>query len=277
MAGMRDFLVRAALILAILLPIYFLVAALGTKFGLLDWRIGFGLMTYTLGKFVLMGVGAIGLLATLATILVKPRMKGLLGALLAVLLPAAGMGYGVYVQSQAKDIPPIHDISTSLDDPPSFTELVLQERAKVPCVNTLDFATKTVGAANGPGCRGRDGGPLAKDLHAKAYGDLKPLRMNQAPNDAVEMVLDAAAAQGWTIVNADVEGGLIEATASTFWYGFKDDIAVRLRPTIDGLGTIVDVRSVSRVGVSDLGANAARIRAFLAAVDSEQAKAATGG
>lgn len=277
MAGIRDFLVRAALILAILLPIYFLVASLGTKFGLLDWRIGFGVMTYTLGKFVLIGVGAVGVLALLATLAVAPRFKGVMGALLAILLPAAGMGYGAYVQSQIKDIPPIHDISTSLDDPPSFTAAILDARAAVPCVNSLDFATKVVGAPNGPGCRGREGGPLAKDLHAKAYGDLKPLRMNQMPSDAFEIVLDAANAQGWEIVNADVEGGLIEATASTFWYGFKDDIAVRLRPTPDGVSTIVDVRSVSRVGVSDLGANTARIRTFLAAVDGEQSKAATGG
>jgi uncharacterized protein (DUF1499 family) len=277
MGGVRNFLVGAAVVLAVLLPIYFLVAAFGTKFRLLDWRIGFGLMTFQWGVLVIMGAAGLSVLALLSTLLAKPRFKGALAALAALAVPAAGLGYGAYVKSQTQDIPPIHDVTTNMDDPPAFSAALVAQRAKTACVNTLNFADKRVGAANGPGCRGREGGPLARDLHAKAYGDLAPVRLNQAPSDAFEIARDAAEAQGWTIVTEEPQAGVIEATATSFWYGFKDDVAIRLRPTADGMGATLDVRSVSRVGVNDIGANAKRVRAYLAAVESVQASAATGG
>jgi uncharacterized protein (DUF1499 family) len=70
---------------------------------------------------------------------------------------------------------------------------------------------------------------------------------------------------GLEIVNEDKAAGMIEATATTFWFGFKDDVVLRIRPTANG--SIVDVRSVSRVGQSDLGANAKRIRAILRGIE----------
>ena len=74
----------------------------------------------------------------------------------------------------------------------------------------------------------------------------------------------AQIAQGWDVVSQNAEAGILSATATTFWFGFKDDIAVRVRA--EGAGSVVDVRSTSRVGLSDLGANAARIEAYLAGV-----------
>jgi len=68
--------------------------------------------------------------------------------------------------------------------------------------------------------------------------------------------------QGWQIVNADKNKGVIEATEMTFWFGFKDDIVVRIAP--QGSGSRIDIRSLSRVGKSDVGANADRIRKYLA-------------
>ena len=70
---------------------------------------------------------------------------------------------------------------------------------------------------------------------------------------------------GLEIVNEDTAAGMIEATATTFWFGFKDDVVVRVRATASG--SIVDIRSVSRVGQSDLGANAKRIRAILHGIE----------
>jgi len=69
---------------------------------------------------------------------------------------------------------------------------------------------------------------------------------------------------GWEIVSSNSGKGIIEATATTFWFGFKDDIAVRISP--QGSGSLIDIRSLSRVGKSDVGANAARIRKFLKAL-----------
>jgi uncharacterized protein (DUF1499 family) len=68
---------------------------------------------------------------------------------------------------------------------------------------------------------------------------------------------------GLEVVHVDEQAGIVEATATTFWFGFKDDVVVRVRPAASGVGSLVDVRSVSRVGVSDLGANARRIGEFL--------------
>jgi uncharacterized protein (DUF1499 family) len=82
-----------------------------------------------------------------------------------------------------------------------------------------------------------------------------------APAQLVDHARDVAADMGWQIVAADAAAGRLEASDTTFWFGFTDDIVVRARGVAGG--TEVDVRSVSRVGVSDLGANAQRIRAFL--------------
>ena len=71
----------------------------------------------------------------------------------------------------------------------------------------------------------------------------------------------AAVELGWEIVAAEPDRGRIEATATTFWFRFKDDVVIRLTPR--GYGTYVDVRSKSRIGGGDMGANANRIRRFL--------------
>ena len=85
--------------------------------------------------------------------------------------------------------------------------------------------------------------------------------MDATPADAFKRALQAARDMGWEIVAADAAAGRIEATDTTFWFGFKDDVVIRVEA--DGAGSRVDLRSVSRVGVGDVGANAARIRAYL--------------
>lgn len=136
--------------------------------------------------------------------------------------------------------PVIHDVSTDLTDPPTF-EAVLALRAGAPNPVTFD--------------------PEAAREQQRAYPDLGPLTLAVSPQAAFAHALDVARQSGWEIVAADEASGRIEATASTPWFGFKDDVVVRLTPS--GIGTRVDVRSVSRVGRGDLGANAARVRTFL--------------
>lgn len=81
------------------------------------------------------------------------------------------------------------------------------------------------------------------------------------PPQAFEQALRTAKNMGWTIVNSNPGEGRIESTDTTFWFGFKDDIVIRI--TAAGQESRVDVRSVSRVGRSDVGTNAKRIRRFL--------------
>lgn len=250
MAGFRDFWVRAALVLAFLVPVYFLVGALGTKFHLFDWRIGFGLMTYMWGKFVLIGVLAFAAIGLALAFFTPPR-RGMAAALIAMLIPALGLGYGLYVGQQAQGVAPIHDISTDLLDPPGFSDAVVAARARVPGANDLDLLNKHT----------RDGRAFTA-LQQESYGDIASVPTGLDATRAFEVAVALAREQGWALGLVDADAGAIEATASSFWYGFTDDIAVRVRA--DGSGARVDMRSVSRVGGSDLGANAARMRPYLA-------------
>lgn len=262
MSGFRDFWVRAALVAALLTPVYFLVAALGAKFGLFDWRVGFGLMTYRWGTFVLMGAGALALIGLVLSLAVKPR-RGAVSALVALAIPLAGVGYGLYVRSLAQAVPPIHDISTDLADPPAFSQQVVEARAAVPDGNDLDLLAKRTG-----------NGRAFIELQREAYPDIAHIVTSLDRTRAFEAALALAREQGWRIGRADAQAGVIEATSESFWFGFVDDIAIRVRD--EGSGARIDMRSVSRVGRSDLGANAARMRPYLAELTARM-RAAEGG
>ena len=126
-----------------------------------------------------------------------------------------------------------------MEDPPAFVA-VLPLRADAP--NPPDYD------------------PEIASEQREAYPDLGPIILNDPPAATFERALGAVEALGWELVADDAAAGRIEATDTTFWYGFKDDVVVRIRP--DGSGSRVDVRSKSRVGRGDVGANAARIRTF---------------
>lgn len=100
----------------------------------------------------------------------------------------------------------------------------------------------------------------SSEAQRRAYPDIQPLRLPVAPNIAFERAKGAIEESGWQIVREDPSAGRIEAVATTRWFGFKDDVIVRI--TAEGSGSRVDVRSKSRVGRSDLGTNAQRIRAY---------------
>jgi uncharacterized protein (DUF1499 family) len=91
---------------------------------------------------------------------------------------------------------------------------------------------------------------------------VQTLSTDLGPDPAFDRAVDVLEGMGLEVVSKDPDDGRIEATATTFWFGFKDDVVVRIRPAEDG-GSVVDLRSVSRVGVSDLGVNARRIGEFL--------------
>ena len=98
------------------------------------------------------------------------------------------------------------------------------------------------------------------DAQRRAYPDIQPLRLPVAPNIAFERAKGAIEEAGWQIAREDPSAGRLEAVATTFWFGFKDDVVIRV--AADGPGSRVDVRSKSRVGKGDLGTNAQRIRVY---------------
>lgn len=262
---MRSTLARLILILALLLPVYFAVAALGSRFGVFDWKFGLGTMIIQWGPLLIIGVLAVAVLTLIATLVKAPR-KGWRSALVAVLIPAAALGYLGYVRGQSEDIPPIHDISTRPADPPAFSPQLMAQRARTPDVNpVVDLTVPMAQLEKYQGPRFADMADKSLGaVAAEAYPDIQPLTTNATPGTVFAAALTEAQSQGWTIVSQDPAAGMLNATATTFWFGFKDDVAVRVRA--EGAGSVVDVRSTSRVGLSDLGANAARIEAYLAGV-----------
>lgn len=267
MNAVRNIWVRVALVLAIATPLYFLAAAFGTKLGLLDWRIGFGLMTFRLGGLVLMGVAGLALIGLILALAVPPRGQGWKSALIALIIPAIGLGYAFYVRQNAMSVPPIHDITTDLADPPTFSDGVVAERARIGGGNSLETDARLPESEQ----LGQWSGMRVQDVQRNAYRDILPIRTQLSPEATFDAALEAARAIGLRIGVQDRADGRIEATAQSFWYGFVDDVVVRIRPA-NGQGSIVDIRSVSRVGLSDLGANAKRIRAFTRALNDRAAR-----
>lgn len=141
-------------------------------------------------------------------------------------------------------VPYIHDITTDTDNPPLFvTILPLRADAENPSAY---------------------GGPELARQQKLGYPDLQPGSVNSPPATVFLKALQVAKDMHWEIVDSDAKSLRIEATDTTRWFGFKDDVVVRLTPSAQG--SRIDVRSVSRVGKSDLGVNARRIEAYLARV-----------
>lgn len=262
---MRSKLAKGILVLALLLPVYFAVAALGARFGLFDWRLSLGTLIVQWGPRLLIAVLVLAAASLLATLVKAPR-QGWRSATIALLIPALGLGYLAWVRGQSEDIPPIHDISTRPGDPPAFSPALLSRRAQSPDTNPV--VSLTVPISTLPKYKGARfvemGDRSLGAVAAEAYPAVQPLITPSAPDATFAAALAEAKAQGWEIVTEDTATGTLSATATTFWFGFKDDVAVRVRA--EATGSVIDVRSTSRVGLSDLGANAARIEAYLAGV-----------
>ena len=258
---LRRWVVRGALALAVLAPLTFMLAGLGAKLGLWSWQFGLMTLTRQLGPLLLFGALIAGALAVLLGLLVKPR-RGVLAGVLALAVGLLGFGRLMAVQNTAQNLPFIHDITTDTQDPPTFGPVISAERAATPGVNTLDYAGKTAPARLADGSRGEK---LVSALQTQAYPEVRTLVVSEPVEVAFGRAEQLARDMGWAVKETDLAAGRIDATDKTFWYGFKDDVAIRLRPATGG-GTRVDVRSVSRVGGSDLGANAERVEAFLDAM-----------
>ena len=226
-----------------------LTAAFGTRLGAWDYH--FGLLTLLpLAVYVAIAALTAGLVWGILAFFTKSEaparygLIGLFGAAAVLVLPL----YGLYA---ARTSPPIHDISTDIADPPSFQ--ALQDLRK-DGDNELayDGAAKVIwkGKAH-----------TVAQWQRKYYTDIFTKRLLMPPAKLYARARKAAEAMGWTIIAASPQDGRIEATDTSFFFGFTADIVIRVRPS--GEGAKLDIRSESRMRKADDGTNAARIRDFM--------------
>lgn len=218
----------------LLLSLIILVAApLLSRVGILPFMSGFiGIAIAA----VLALIAAIVALVRMAPVLRDQGKTHLLGAVvLGLLIP----GYLFFLFSGARAVPPLHDITTNLDNPPQFETIAGRK-----------YGDKRLFTA-----------VQRRALHETGYRGLGALMVDADVKTATAAALSAINAMGMNVAASDLAGGRIEATDTTFWFGFKDDVVVRVEPNLEG-GSIIDVRSVSRVGIGDVGANAKRIKAI---------------
>jgi hypothetical protein len=237
----------AALVLGVGAVIAALAAALGTAAGLWGFRNGLGALRYL---FFAAAAGAV--LGLVGLIMARRRAKLMLANLVALVV---ALGFVLYLGNlvrTARSVPAIHDVTTSLDDVPQFTRLSV----RADNLENIPDEGKPELKALAPEARW-------KAIHRRHYGDLRTVRLATPPAETVRRVAALARDRGWALALIDADAGRVEATDTSTFFRFKDDVAVRVRPAPGG-GSLVDMRSISRVGGSDVGMNAKRVRAFLA-------------
>jgi uncharacterized protein (DUF1499 family) len=237
--SIADRMAEVGFSLALLAGIAAALSGFGTKWGWWYFMTGFSLL-----KVAAISGGLAAVLSLAGGVMARREHRGSI-----FFAAAAGILIGLLVSGiplswyyKAKNVPVINDITTDMENPPQFKAVMpLRHDATNPSTY---------------------GGPETAAKQSRAYPDIRPLMLPMTPQEAFAAALLTAKNMGWQIADSDTREGRIEAVDTTFWFGFKDDIIVRVTPARDG--SRVDVRSTSRVGRSDIGTNAARIRTFMA-------------
>ena len=223
----------AVLLVALVGPLY--------KFGLIELETVFS--GFKFGLFT--GIAALILLGI--QLLFKRNTASVGSALVSAVLAIAAIAIPLSLMNTAEKVPPIHDISTDLVNPPAFVAIAPLR-------------------ADSPNPAAYDGVETAEQQRI-GYPELQTLRYDQTQPELMAASKQAIENLGWELVNIDADKGIIEATDSTAWFGFKDDVVVRI--TDNDNERLVDIRSKSRIGGSDLGKNAARVHKLIDELDNE--------
>jgi uncharacterized protein (DUF1499 family) len=229
---------RAGLALALASALALALAGLGYRWGW--WGVATSFSVLRASAFAAAGVAVLALVG-IGLAAAGRRWPALIIAVVALAVALVVVWIPRNLQAIGRSVPAIHDISTDTENPPAFVAIVVR-RTGAPNPAAYD-------------------GPEVAAQQKKGYPDLGPVTLPAPPDRVLTGVEAVARRLGWEIVAVVPAEGRLEATATTAWFGFKDDVVVRVTPA--GTGSRVDMRSKSRVGRSDLGANAKRIRAFL--------------
>ncbi|WP_198262693.1 DUF1499 domain-containing protein [sulfur-oxidizing endosymbiont of Gigantopelta aegis] len=227
-----------SLIISVTCVIAIIISGVGYRLGLWHFSTGFSIVEWTvLAALISLGLAIIGIYKTK----IKGVNRGFFVATLSICLVFPIVAFSVYWEKSSDFYPPINDITTDIEEPPSFWE--------VP--DPVDY----------PGIK-------TANLQITAYPEISPIKLSMTVDQAFDRALTLAKNNKWEIVSIDKTEGQIEATDSSFLYGFKDDIVIRVQ-AVDG-GAKIDMRSRSRVGKIDRGANARRILKFIEAFNNNE-------
>jgi fatty-acyl-CoA synthase len=237
-------LILAAVTLALTAPASILVGAVGSKAGWFSVAVGFDWLAIRVAPTLAVIAAALGALALIASLILPPR-RGAAPALFA--LAVGGLTFAAVAQwrIQAMQAPPVHDVDTDWGSPILFSPKLMLVRGvgsnavesnpTVPIsAYTRDSAGQSVAAINARTCPGAT-----------------PVTLTVSPVQAFARAKAALLSAHLTLVTDDPAHGLLEATATSFWFGFKDDVAVEIRAA--GAGARIDLRASSRLGLSDFG------------------------
>ncbi|MDX1672034.1 MAG: DUF1499 domain-containing protein [Balneolaceae bacterium] len=218
-----------------------LISGYGYQWGW--WGLGVAFRYLLFGGSILGLAGLVVALFGMLSGTMLPSGKILALGTAGIILGAASLTTMTYWYQQAQKYPPIHDITTDTENPPEF-DAIVPLRKDAP--NKTEYA-----------------GEETASIQKEHYPDIAPLYLDLSYEETFDIALDAARSTSWRIVDSSREEGRIEATHELAWYGFKDDVVIRVDTAESRDGSRIDVRSVSRIGRGDVGVNAQRIRSYL--------------
>ncbi|MFU8813257.1 MAG: DUF1499 domain-containing protein [Balneolaceae bacterium] len=241
---MKKSISKLLFTLSALAVLFFVMSGYGYQWGIWGLGTAFTVLRYS-------AYTAIGLLLAMTIMLFVAKGEGgkvMTRLVLGILLTGAVSATAWYWQNKAQSVPPIHDITTDLQQPPEFVAMV---RLRADAPNPPEYA-----------------GEETAERQREAYPNLAPLLLEADLQDVMDAAIFLVADRGWQLAAINRSDGRIEATEKLAWFGFKDDVVLRFTETEAG-ETRVDMRSKSRIGRSDIGVNADRIRSFLADLEKE--------
>ena len=235
--GYVIFTIGVLAFLAVVLP--------GPLYRIRALSLGAAFHSITYGAYVGIPVIVLSVILLPVTWIARHKARSLILPAVALILGGVAWGVPYSLLRKAESVPPIHDITTDTKDPPQFLPDVVALRAATHAANSTVY-----------------GGAKIAAQQKKAYPYIQPMVFKLPVSKVFSAALQASRAMGWKLDSEHPDMGIIEASSTTFWFGFTDDVVIRIQPASDG--TRLDIRSESRIGESDIGHNAARIMRFRA-------------
>ena len=246
----RRHTARTALLLAILAVLALGFAPFGVREEMFDLDYAVGTLATGWAPNLALVAAIIGVLAFLVAVIVPPRRERI-ASLLAVALAAGVLAVAGQIRAQVAAHPPIHDVATDWTDPMMFGLKVTAARAEAD--NRVEAAPRVQPQPQDPNLTGT---PIAA-VNARTCPGAVPVVLTGTVDAAYAKARTALVREGLVLITENPAGGRLEATATTRYLKLKGDVLVRVKP--EGAGARIDIRSISRTGIADMGENCRRV------------------